>query len=76
MEATNMNNINLDTCESKAINELVREEKNKYFREYNANNKERIKKIKEKYWKNRVLKKLNQTHAEKAGDSNDSNSNS
>ncbi len=75
MEATNMNNINLDTCESKAINELVREEKNKYFREYNANNKERIKKIKEKYWKNRVLKKISQTHAETAGDSNDSNSN-
>lgn len=37
------------------MNDKIREEYNKYMREYRKNNKEKIKEIKQRYWEKKVL---------------------
>lgn len=37
------------------MNDKIRQEYNKYMREYRKNNKEKIKEIKQRYWEKKVL---------------------
>ena len=39
------------------IKEQARQERNKYYREYRAKNKERVKEINARYWERRAQKK-------------------
>lgn len=38
------------------IKEKARQERNKYYREYRAKNKDKVAKVNKKYWENRVKK--------------------
>ena len=49
----------------KQMEALIHEEKASYFRNWRANNKDKVKKHNENYWKKRALEKMN-----KAGDDN------
>jgi len=51
----------------KNMQDLIHEEKINYFRQWRANNKDKVKKHNENYWKNRVLKEIQK---EKAGENN------
>lgn len=44
--------------ETKTIEELAREERKKYFKEWRANNKDKVKKHNATYWENRAKKNL------------------
>ena len=41
------------------IDELIKEEKRKYYKNWRKNNKDKIKKHNKDYWKKRAMKKLN-----------------
>lgn len=47
----------MEKIKLKEIEKLAREERNKYYREYRAANKEKIAKINKRYWANKALKR-------------------
>ena len=48
----------MSTEKQKSIEEIAREERLAYFREWRANNKDKVKMHNQKYWQNRAKRKL------------------
>ncbi len=55
------------TENNKTLEEIAREERNAYFREWRSKNKDKVKATNKRYWRNRVEKKL----SEEKGEHND-----
>lgn len=43
---------------TKAIEELIRQEKNEYFKKWRKNNPDKIKEINRRYWEKKALERL------------------
>ena len=52
---------------AKNIEEIIREEKKKYFKNWRAKNPQRVKTHNENYWRKKVLQKI-QNESNKAGE--------
>lgn len=47
----------------KNLDDLIKERKNKYFRDYYKNNKEAVLKTQRKYWERKILQEQEQQHS-------------
>lgn len=54
--SSEFNNKEKETMSEKTIEDSVKEEKRKYYREYRQRNKSRIAQINARYWENRAKK--------------------
>lgn len=53
----------MSTEKQKSIEEIAREERLAYFREWRANNKDKVKKHNTTYWQNRAKRRLAEREA-------------
>ena len=54
--------------EEKKLNDAAREARNRYYREYRAKNRDRIKAIRQRYWERRAEKEQETKSYEQTGE--------
>lgn len=53
-----------NTMTDKEVENLIKEEKREYARQWRKNNKDKVKETNKRYWKKKVLKKLKEQEEE------------